>query len=137
MSGELHPRITFREIEDAELLAELAKNFASQTATNLANIERLVIAAEMGKRLGVPILLQVTHADGTAAEGYSPEFMRSECMAALTRCGELLQSIGTQLRVLREGTGEVTEQDREYDDKLFQIAADIRAQIGSRKAEEN
>lgn len=143
MSGEftekaqLFPRVTFREIEDAEFVGEMLLSYAATCASNLSQLEKLVIAGEMAQKL-VGKHLHISIYNGDEVTNMSPESLRADAIASLSRCGDMLHAIGLQLQELRKTSAEATTaEDTEYDEKLIKTAADIRRAVGLRKAEEN
>lgn len=116
-AGELIPRITFREIEDAEMLAVILGTTAQTVMTNI----RLATAAKLASDLGMPVVLS---SDSYGSAVMTPEEMLSRQHAHRVRLIDMVNSVAAELRRLREDIG--NEEDENFVTGFAAIADELQ-----------
>jgi hypothetical protein len=120
-AGELIPRITFREVEDAEMLAVI---LATTAQTVMQNI-RLANAAKIANDLGLPVFLSSDTPYSSGRSELTPDEMLARQHAHRIRLIDVVNSVAAELRRLREGIG--NEEDKRFVDGFAAIVDELQS----------
>lgn len=113
--AEFFPRVTFRNMEDAELTGELLKGYALQMMEAMQHLRATNHMHSLG-------LLSATYVTPDGKEREPAEVLADYSVRCL-RAADLLAAVQAEMSRLREGVG--TEADKEYSDKFTAIVEQL------------